>query len=137
MRITYSNVDYDEDISILAYGVNRLLNEIGVINLDVADFISILGRSGTALTGAGVADGISAAARSALDKLRADGDLSRCTGAIIGVIAGGDASLSELESAFQIVTEVLPDGANIVFGTNFEQTQNSEAKVIILAKLDD
>ncbi len=118
-------------------GITDLMVMPGLINLDFADVCAVMSGMGTAMMGMGEAEGEGralAAARAAIDNpLLDDVSLKGARGVLINVIGGYDMTLFELdEAANEIRSEVAAD-ANVIVGSNFDETLDGKIRISVVA----
>ena len=109
----------------------------GLINLDFADVRAVMSGMGTAMMGIGEAEGESRAlnaARSAIDNpLLDDVSMKGARGVLINITGGYDMTLYELdEAANEIRAEVSPD-ANVIVGSNFDESLEGKIRISVVA----
>ena len=88
-------------------GVTDLMVKPGLINLDFADFRSVMTQTGKAIMGAGEADGpqraVNAAEAAMANPLLEDSSVDGARGVLINVTGGRDLTLFELDEAVESV----------------------------------
>lgn len=118
-------------------GISNLITVPGVINLDFADIKSVMKGMGVALMGIGHGSGDGAAVKAmkaAIDsKLLEENSIKGARGALINITGSKDMPLDEIEEAISLINEEADDDANIIFGTVFEDGQDGEVKVTVIA----
>ena len=118
-------------------GITDLMVMPGLINLDFADVRAVMAGMGTAMMGMGEAEGEGralAAARAAIDNpLLDDVSMKGARGVLINITGGYDMTLFELdEAANEIRSEVSPD-ANVIVGSNFDETLDGKLRISVVA----
>ena len=118
-------------------GITDLMVMPGLINLDFADVRAVMSGMGTAMMGIGEAEGESRAlnaARSAIDNpLLDDVSMKGARGVLINITGGYDMTLYELdEAANEIRAEVSPD-ANVIVGSNFDESLEGKIRISVVA----
>ncbi|MDJ0946374.1 MAG: cell division protein FtsZ [Kiloniellales bacterium] len=118
-------------------GVTDLMVKPGLINLDFADFRSVMTQTGKAIMGAGEADGprraIDAAEAAMANPLLEDSSVDGARGVLINVTGGRDLTLFELDEAVETVRAVAHAKANIIVGSAFDEGLEGKIRVSVLA----
>ena len=118
-------------------GVTDLMVKPGLINLDFADFRSVMTQTGKAIMGAGEADGpqraVNAAEAAMANPLLEDGSVDGARGVLINVTGGRDLTLFELDEAVECVRAVAHTKANIIVGSAFDEDLEGKIRVSVLA----
>ena len=124
--------------SILANMVKGIVETIALpslINLDFADFRTIMTKGDVAIVGMGQSNGSNRAeeaARNALDHMLLDVDYSGADGALIHVSGGPDMSLGEAVRAAECVTEMMDDKAMVIWGSRVDPDMNDMLRVTLV-----
>lgn len=118
-------------------GITDLMVMPGLINLDFADVRAVMANMGTAMMGMGEAEGEGralSAARAAIDNpLLDDVSMKGAQGVLINITGGYDMTLFELdEAANEIRAEVSPE-ANVIVGSNFDETLDGKLRISVVA----
>jgi len=118
-------------------GISDLITVPGVINLDFADVKTIVTGMGMALMGTGVAEGDSraeTAARKAINSpLLEDTRIEGARGVLINITGSQDMTLHEVSEASRIIQEAAHEGANIIFGSVFDDEMENKLKITVIA----
>ena len=118
-------------------GISDLLMVPGLINLDFADVKAVMGESGLALMGAGVASGESRAREAAMHAITSplleDVSIDGARGVLINVTSGPDITLEEINEAAGIIQEAAHEDANIFFGAVFDESVGDEMHITVIA----
>lgn len=118
-------------------GVTDLMVKPGLINLDFADFRSVMTQTGKAIMGAGEADGprraIEAAEAAMANPLLEDSSVDGARGVLINVTGGRDLTLFELDEAVESVRAAAHTKANIIVGSAFDEDLEGKIRVSVLA----
>lgn len=118
-------------------GVTDLMVKPGLINLDFADFRSVMTQTGKAIMGAGEADGpqraVNAAEAAMANPLLEDSTVDGARGVLINVTGGPDLTLFELDEAVESVRAVAHPKANIIVGSAFDEDLEGKIRVSVLA----
>jgi cell division protein FtsZ len=124
--------------SILANMVKGIVETIALpslINLDFADFRTIMTKGDVAIIGMGQSDSperAEEASRNALDHLLLDVDYGGADGALIHVSGGPDMSLGEAVRAAECVTEMMDDKAMVIWGSRVDPNLNDMLRVTLV-----
>ena len=124
--------------SILANMVKGIVETIALpslINLDFADFRTIMSKGDVAIIGMGQSDSperAEEASRNALDHLLLDVDYGGADGALIHVSGGPDMSLGEAVRAAEYVTEMMDDKAMVIWGSRVDPDLNDILRVTLV-----
>ncbi len=123
---------------ILANMVKGIVETIAVpslINLDFADFKTIMSRGDVAIVGVGQGEGerrAEEAAQNALNHVLLDVDYKGASGALIHISGGTDMSLSEAVRAAEYVTELMDEGAMVIWGARVNPALNNLLRVTLI-----
>jgi cell division protein FtsZ len=124
--------------SILANMVKGIVETIALpslINLDFADFRTIMSKGDVAIIGMGQSDSpdrAEEAARNALEHLLLDVDYGGADGALIHVSGGPDMSLGEAVRAAECVTEMMDDKAMVIWGSRVDPNLKDMLRVTLV-----
>ena len=124
--------------SILANMVKGIVETIALpslINLDFADFRTIMTKGDVAIVGIGQSNSperAEEAARNALDHMLLDVDYTGADGALIHVSGGPDMSLGEAVRAAECVTEMMDDKAMVIWGSRVDPNMNDMLRVTLV-----
>jgi cell division protein FtsZ len=118
-------------------GIAELITRPGLINVDFADVRTVMGETGMAMMGSGVASGegrARAAAESAVSSpLLEDINLAGAHGILVNVTAGMDLSIGEFQEVGQIVKQFASDDATVVVGTVIDPELTNQVRVTVVA----
>ncbi|MDR2891739.1 MAG: cell division protein FtsZ [Deltaproteobacteria bacterium] len=118
-------------------GISDLLMVPGLINLDFADVKAVMGESGLALMGAGVASGESRAREAAMHAITSplleDVSIDGARGVLINITSGPDITLEEVSEAAGIIQEAAHEDANIFFGAVFDESVGDNMHITVIA----
>jgi cell division protein FtsZ len=118
-------------------GISDLITVPGIINLDFADVKSVMKGMGVALMGVGHGRGEGAAIaamKSAIDsKLLEENSIKGAKGALINITGSENMPLNEIEDAIALVHDEADENANIIFGTVYQETDEDEVKITVIA----
>lgn len=125
--------------SVLQKGTKAIADIIttpGLINLDFADIKSIMSNAGTALMGVGEAEGDNRAVNAidaAINSPLVEVNINGARGVLINITGGPDLTMAEVEESAQTITKRVAPDANIIFGTNINDSFNNKIKITIIA----
>ena len=118
-------------------GVTDLMVKPGLINLDFADFRTVMTQTGKAIMGAGEADGperaVIAAEAAVANPLLEDSTVDGARGVLINVTGGRDLTLFELDQAVSSIRAKAHPSANIILGSAFDDSLKGKLRVSVLA----
>lgn len=127
----------DEVLFYAVKGISDLIMVHGLINLDFADVKAVMGQSGLALMGTGIARG-EGRAREAANKaitspLLEDVTIDGARGVLINITCGADMTIDEVSEAANIISDAAHDDAQIFFGTVLDDDANEEMRITVIA----
>ncbi len=109
----------------------------GLINLDFADVLSVMGGMGNAMMGTGEGDGAdrsAVAAHNAIQNpLLDETSLAGAKAVLINVTGGTDMTLLEVDEAANIIADQADPDANIIFGAAFDASLEGKLRVSVVA----
>ena len=109
----------------------------GLINLDFADVLSVMGGMGAAMMGTGEASGegrSAAAAHNAIQNpLLDETSLAGAKAVLINVTGGADMTLLEVDEAANVISDQADPDANIIFGAAFDPSLEGKLRVSVVA----
>ncbi len=118
-------------------GISDLISIPGLINLDFADVKTVMSEMGDALMGSAVASGedraIEAAQNAIKSPLLEDVSVAGALGLLVNVTGGDDLTLSEVDSAANIVQQAVGEDANIIFGAVIDEQFKDQIRVTVIA----
>ncbi len=127
----------DEVLYYAVKGISDLIMVHGLINLDFADVKAVMGQSGLALMGTGIARG-EGRAREAANKaitspLLEDVTIDGARGVLINITCGADMTIDEVSEAANIISDAAHDDAQIFFGTVLDDDAQEEMRITVIA----
>lgn len=137
-KITLKNAFAAAD-DVLRQGVQSisdLINEVGFINLDFADVMSVMKRAGFAHMGVGHGQGkdkAENAATMAISSPLLETSINGARGIIINITASPDIDLDEAELAASMITKSAHPDAKIFWGVALDESYDDEMKVTVVA----
>jgi cell division protein FtsZ len=117
-------------------GITDLITTPGLINLDFADVKSVMSGAGSALMGIGSARGESRAAKAAelaVSSPLLEASIDGAHGVLLSIAGGSDLGLFEVHEAAEMVAKYAHPDANIIFGTQIDDTLGDEVRVTVIA----
>jgi cell division protein FtsZ len=118
-------------------GISDLICVPGLINLDFADVKTVMSEMGDALMGSAVASGEDRAIEAAQDAIKSplleDVSIAGALGLLVNVTGGDDLTLSEVDSAANIVQQAVGEEANIIFGAVIDEQFKDQIRVTVIA----
>ncbi|MDR3043228.1 MAG: cell division protein FtsZ [Desulfovibrio sp.] len=127
----------DEVLYFAVKGISDLIMVPGLINLDFADVKAVMGESGLAMMGAGIARGESRAREAAMKAITSplleDVSIDGARGVLMNITCGPDLTIDEVSEAAGIIQEAAHEDARIFFGTVFDDTAGEEMRITVIA----
>ncbi len=117
-------------------GISDLIVTPALINLDFADVCTIMRNSGMAHMGIGRGTGekrVLDAVKQAVFSPLLETSIEGASKIILNIMGSPDVTLNEIDEATQLVRDVLPAHANIIFGADIRESMNEEIMVTIIA----
>ena len=131
----------DEILGRAVKGITELITKKGLVSLDFADIRSIMSGSGMAMIGMGESDSGDRALESVHEALSSpllDIDISNATGALVNISGSSDLTLHEAEKFVQVVADKLDPEANIIWGTQIDESlQNTVRTTVVVSGITD
>ena len=109
----------DQVLANMIKGVVETISAPSLINLDFADFKTIVGKGGVAVVGVGESDAPNRAEEAVQNALRSpllDVDYAGATGALIHVSGDNQMTIEEANRVGEIVTETMHNNASVIWG---------------------
>ncbi|MBN2707204.1 MAG: cell division protein FtsZ [Deltaproteobacteria bacterium] len=117
--------------------ISDLINVHGKINLDFHDVKTIMGNTGMALMGTGMASGenraVEAAQRAIASPLLEDLSIQGARGVIINFSAGTEVTLHEISEAANLIHEEAHEDAEVIFGVVIDDALGENLRVTVIA----
>ena len=130
----------DEILGRAVKGITELITKRGLVSLDFADIRSIMGGSGMAMIGMGESESGDRALESVHEALSSpllDIDISNAKGALVNITGSSDLTLHEAEKIVQVVADKLDPEANIIWGTQIDESlQNIVRTTVVVSGID-
>lgn len=125
----------DQVLARMIKGVVETISAPSLINLDFADFRTIVKRGGMAIVGVGESDAPNRAEEAVRNALRSpllDVDYAGATGALIHVTGDSQMTIEEANRVGEIVTEMMDDHALVIWGARVNPKQEGKLKVTLV-----
>ncbi len=124
--------------------ISDLIKLPGIVNLDFADITSVMKDAGYAHMGVGRASGkdkAQVAAEKAISSPLLETSVEGAKGVIINITSSPDIGLEEVTAASEMISNLVDEDANIIWGTAFDENMEDEISVTVIAtgsdELDD
>jgi len=125
----------DQVLANMIKGIVETISTPSLINLDVADFKTIVRKGGLAVVGVGESDApnrAEEAVRNALSTPLLDVDCAGATGALIHVTGDSHMTIEEANHVGEIVTEMMDCNAHVIWGARVNPQQTGKLKVTLV-----
>uniref|UniRef100_A0A0D9VWV4 Tubulin/FtsZ GTPase domain-containing protein n=1 Tax=Leersia perrieri TaxID=77586 RepID=A0A0D9VWV4_9ORYZ len=117
-------------------GISDIITVPGLVNVDFADVRAIMENAGSSLMGIGTATGKSRARDAALNAIQSpllDIGIERATGIVWNITGGADMTLFEVNSAAEIIYDLVDPNANLIFGAVIDPSLNGQVSITLIA----
>lgn len=125
----------DQVLANMIKGIVETMSAPSLINLDFADFKTIVRKGGMAIVGVGESDAPNRAEEAVRNALRSpllDVDYAGATGALIHVTGDAHMTIEEANRVGEIVTEMMDNDALVIWGARVNPEQNGKLKVTLV-----
>jgi cell division protein FtsZ len=125
----------DQVLANMIKGIVETISAPSLINLDLADFKTIVKRGGVAVIGVGESDAPNRAEEAVRNALRSpllDVDYAGATGALIHVTGDAHMTIEEANRVGEIVTEMMDGDAFVIWGARVNPEQDGKLKVTLV-----
>jgi cell division protein FtsZ len=125
----------DQVLANMIKGIVETISAPSLINLDFADFKTIVKRGGVAVVGVGESDAPNRAEEAVRNALRSpllDVDYIGATGALIHVTGDSQMTIEEANRVGEIVTEMMDENALVIWGARVNPEQDGKLKVTLV-----
>ena len=125
----------DQVLANMIKGIVETISTPSLINLDFADFKTIVSRGGVAVVGVGESDAPNRAEEAVRNALRTpllDVDYAGATGALVHVTGDDQMTIEEANRVGEIVTEMMDCSAMVIWGARVNPKQNGKLKVTLV-----
>ena len=127
----------DEVLLQAVKGISDLINVHGLINLDFADIRTVMFEKGVAIMGMGFSEGenrvIKAVRQAISSPLLDNASMKGAAGVIINITGDSQLSLTEVNEASSLITEIAHPDAEIIFGAVINEKETSGVHVTVIA----
>jgi len=118
-------------------GMTEIITKPGLVNIDYNDMRTIMDNGELAMIGIGESDDpnnrIQEAVEQALGSpLLGEVDVSESKGALVRVMGGPNMTVSEAETAANMVNERISKDARIIWGCNVEEEMENKVKILLV-----
>src|SRR3954453_19766902 len=117
-------------------GISDIITVPGLINLDFADVRTVMRDAGSALMGIGRASGENravVAAQMAIASPLLEVSITGAQGILCNITGSSNLSLFEVTEAAEEIRAAADPGANIIFGTSFNERLGDEVMITVIA----
>lgn len=125
----------DQVLANMIKGIVETISAPSLINLDFADFRTIVKRGGVAIVGIGESDAPNRAEEAVRNALRSpllSVDYAGATGALIHVTGDAQMTIEEANRVGEIVTEMMNNDALVIWGARVNPKQDGKLKVTLV-----
>jgi cell division protein FtsZ len=125
----------DQVLANMIKGIIETISAPSLINLDFADFKTVVRRGGVAVVGVGESDAPNRAEEAVRNALRTpllDVDYAGATGALIHVTGDSQMTIEEANRVGEIVTEMMDVDALVIWGARVNPQQDGKLKVTLV-----
>jgi cell division protein FtsZ len=125
----------DQVLANMIKGIVETISTPSLINLDFADFKTIVKRGGIAVVGIGESDAPNRAEEAVKKALRSpllDIDYAGATGALIHVTGDNQMTIEEANRVGEIVTEMMHDDALVIWGARVNPQSSGTLRVTLV-----
>ncbi len=117
--------------------ISDLINVHGQINLDFQDVKTVMGNTGMALMGTGMASGenraLEAAQKAIASPLLEDLSIQGARGVIINIAAATEVTLHEISEAATLIQEESDEDAEVIWGVVLDDSLGENLRVTVIA----
>ena len=117
-------------------GLADIVIKPGLINVDFADVRSVMENAGPALMGIGRGFGKTRARDAALAAVSSpllDFPIEKAKGVVFTITGNSDMSLQEVNDVASVISSIVSQDANIIFGTSVDESYQDEIAVTVVA----
>lgn len=125
----------DQVLANMMKGIVETVSTPSLINLDFADFKTIVSQGGMAVVGVGESDAPNRAEEAVRNALRTpllDVDYAGATGALIHVTGDNHMTIEEANHVGEMVTEIMDRNALVIWGARVNPQQEGKLKVTLV-----
>lgn len=117
-------------------GISDIITIPGLVNVDFADVRAVMADAGSAMMGIGTGSGKSRAGEAATMAISSPllaSTIEGAKGVVFNITGGSDLTLHEVNTAAEIVYEVVDPNANIIFGAVIDERMQGEVRITAIA----
>ncbi|XP_031282633.1 cell division protein FtsZ homolog 2-1, chloroplastic-like isoform X2 [Pistacia vera] len=117
-------------------GISDIITVPGLVNVDFADVRAIMKNAGSSLMGIGTATGKNRARDAALNAIQSpllDVGIERATGIVWNITGGVDLTLFEVNTAAEVIYDLVDPNANLIFGAVIDPSLNNQVSITLIA----
>ncbi len=117
-------------------GISDLITSPGYIDLDFADISAVMRNSGLAHMGIGRASGdnrAEIAIKTAINSPLLETTIDGASSVVFNIAGDRNMTLYEIESASELIYELVDSDANIIFGTSVDESLDEEIVITVIA----
>ncbi|XP_077230304.1 cell division protein FtsZ homolog 2-1, chloroplastic-like [Tasmannia lanceolata] len=117
-------------------GISDIITVPGLVNVDFADVRAIMANAGSSLMGIGTATGKTRARDAALNAIQSpllDIGIERATGIVWNITGGSDLTLYEVNTAAEVIYDLVDPSANLIFGAVIDQSLSGQVSITLIA----
>ena len=125
----------DQVLANMIKGIVETISSPSLINLDFADFKTIVSHGGVAVVGVGESDAPNRAEEAVRNALRTpllEVDYAGATGALIHVTGDNQMTIEEANRVGEIVTEMMDGNATVIWGARVNPHMDGKLKVTLV-----
>ena len=125
----------DQVLASMIQGIVEMISAPSLINLDFADFKTIVRRRGVAVVGVGESDAPNRAEEAVKNALKSpllDVDYMGATGVLIHVTGDNQMTVEEANRVGEIITEMMDDNALVIWGARVNPELDGMLKVTLV-----
>jgi cell division protein FtsZ len=125
----------DQVLANMIKGVVETISTPSLVNLDFADFRTIVTKGGVAVVGVGESDAPNRAEEAVRNALRSpllDVNYGGATGALIHVCGGNQMTIEEANRVGEIVTEMMDNHASVIWGARVNPSLEDVLRVTLV-----
>jgi cell division protein FtsZ len=125
----------DQVLANMIKGVVEIISDPSLINLDFADFKTIVTNGGVAVVGVGESDAPNRAEEAVQNALRSpllDVDYAGATGALIHVCGGNQMTIEEANRVGEVVTEMMNNNVSVIWGARVNPSLDDVLRVTLV-----
>ncbi|KAJ0014533.1 hypothetical protein Pint_20297 [Pistacia integerrima] len=116
--------------------ISDIITVPGLVNVDFADVRAIMENAGSSLMGIGTATGKNRARDAALNAIQSpllDIGIERATGIVWNLTGGVDLTLFEVNTAAEVIYDLVDPNANLIFGEVIDPSLNNQVSITLIA----